>query len=40
MSNELAKTNDSYVARYANDVDPYATFANEAGSMIVGTLMT
>jgi hypothetical protein len=37
---ENQRTNESYVARYQGSADPYASFANEAGSMIVGQLIT
>ena len=42
MTNDLTtkdQTNGNYLAQY-EDADPYAAFANEAGSMIVGQLLT
>jgi hypothetical protein len=38
--NEFATPNETYVARYQEQEDPYAAFANESGSMIVGKLLT
>ena len=42
MTNDVTpkETNGNYVARYTDNVDPYAAFANEAGPMIVGQLLT
>jgi len=39
MTNDVAKRDDTYAARYAGD-DPYANFANESGPGIVGKLLT
>jgi hypothetical protein len=37
---EIVVAKQNYVARYTGDVDPYKAFANEAGPMIQGTLLT
>jgi hypothetical protein len=40
MSTEIAKRNESYVARYNQGDDPYKAFASEGGPGIVGQLLT
>jgi hypothetical protein len=38
--NEVVKQNETYVARYTGNEDPYAAFANEGGPGIQGKLLT